>query len=190
MTPAVAPRTAAPTATGPRIVVACAVASAAIGSVGVAFLVAMFAAFAVGAKAQGSILGPINDALILVSLPLIVPAMVALRVRLLPYAPRTIDLATVVGLVAVAAIVALQAMLIRGDLTFEGQIGWVSIAFVVFDVWLFVVGWVGRRSGLLPGGVRMALVGATYVGYPLWALWVARRLGGGAIIGPSDPSAG
>ena len=190
MTPALAPTTTAPTASVPRLAAACAVASAAIGAVGVAFLAGMFAAFAVGAKTQGTTLGLINDALILVSLPLIVPAMLALRSRLRPHAPRAIDLATVVGLGAVAAIVLLQALLIRGALTFAEQIGWVSIAFVAFDVWLLVVGWVGRRSGDLPGGVRMALVGATYVGYPAWALWAARRLSGGAIIAPADPSAG
>lgn len=190
MTPMLAPARVARLTPRPRLATACAGASGAIGAVGVVFLAAMFVAFAVGARPQGMTFGRINDALVLVSYPLIVPAMLVLRGRLRPLAPRMIDLATIVGLAAVAAIVVLQALLVRDELTFEEQIGWLSIAFMAFDVWLLVVGRVGSRSGLLPGGLRMGLVGATYIGYPAWAVWAARRLEAGALIGPSDPSAG
>ena len=189
MTPAAVAPTTAAAASSPRVAAVCAVASAAFGAVGVAFLAGMFGAFALGGRSLGMTLGLVNDCLVLASFPLIAPAMLTLRARLRPQAPRVIDLATLVGLAAVAAIVVLQAMLVRGDLTFEEQIGWLSIAFVAFDAWLLVVGWVGRRSGLLPGGITMALVGATYVGYPAWALWAARHLSGGAIFAPADPSA-
>jgi hypothetical protein len=156
---------------GPTLVV-----SGLLAAVGVAFLVAMFVAFGVGDRAAGMKRGLINDVLVLVSFPLVVPAMLVIRRRLRPEAPLAIDVATAVGLTADAAIIVLQALLIRGDLSFEEQIGWVSVAFVAFDVWLIVVGWFGSRSGLLPGGVRMGLGGATYVGAAVWALWAARRL--------------
>lgn len=190
MTPAVAPTATASATTGVRLAAACAVASAVIAAIGVVFLIGMFASFAVGARSQGMTLGLVNDVMVLVSLSLIVPAMLALRARLGPHAPWATNVATVVGLAAVAAIVILQAMLVRGDLTFAEQVGWVVVAFLVFNAWLIVTGWLGRRSGLLPNGVRMGLIGATYVGYPAWALWAARRLASGVMIGSTDPPGG
>lgn len=190
MTPAVSPTATVSATRGVRLAAACAVASAVIGAVGVVFLIGMFASFAVGGRSQGRTLGLVNDVMIIVSLALIVPAMLALRARLGPHAPWAINVATAVGLAAVAAIVVLQAMLVRGDLTLAEQIGWVSVAFIAFDAWLLVTGWVGRRSGLLPDGVRMGLIGATYVGYPAWALWAARRLASGVMIGSTDPPGG
>ncbi len=132
MAPLIAPATAR-RAERPRVVIACALASAAVGAAGVVFLVGMFVAFAVGARSQGKALGAINDSLVLVSYALIVPAIVVLRDRVRAVAPLAVDLATVAGLAAVAAIVVLQALLIRGVLTFEEQIGMVTIAFLVFD---------------------------------------------------------
>jgi hypothetical protein len=183
----------AATATRPTdrpLVVALTMASAAIGAVGVAFLAGMFAAFAGGAREAGLTLGLINDGLILVSYALIAPAIIVLRRRLRPVALRAIEAASALGLASAAAVVVLQAMLIRGVLTFEQQIGPVSLAFLGFGAWLVAAGWAGARSGLLPGGIRMGLIGATYLGYPAWALWVARRLAADAIIGPTGSSAG
>lgn len=172
-----------------RLAAHAAVASAVIGGVGVAFLVGMFTAFAVGARSQALTLGWINDILVLVSYPLVVPAALVIRSHVRPVAPLATDVATAAGLAAVGAIAVLQALLLRGDLTFEEQIGPISIAFLAFGAWLVVIGRLGARSGLLPGGVRMGLLGATYVGYPAWALWAARRLGR-ATTHPNDPSDG
>jgi hypothetical protein len=41
--------------------------------------------------------------------------------------------------------------------------------------WLLIVGSLGSRSGLLPKGRRMAVIGASIAALPVWLLWVARR---------------
>jgi hypothetical protein len=37
-------------------------------------------------------------------------------------------------------------------------------------------GYLARATGLLPHGVRNGLLGMFYVGYPVWAIDVGRRL--------------
>ena len=39
-----------------------------------------------------------------------------------------------------------------------------------------VTGYLGRVAGVLPNGVRWGILGATYVGYPIWAFWMGRHL--------------
>jgi hypothetical protein len=151
-------------------------ASGLLAAIGVAFLAAMFVAFAAGATSAGQLFGRVNDVLIMVSYPLAIPAVLALRALVRPHAPVIGDLAALVGVGAIGAIGVLQACLVFGLLTFEQQIGPVSIALLLFGVSLVVTGYVGRSSGVLPHGLRMGLIGATYVGYPFWARWAGRRL--------------
>jgi hypothetical protein len=152
--------------------------SGTVAAVGVAFLAAMFASFAVGARESALVLGRINDTLIIVGYLLAVPAVLAFRTVA---RPRTAlgHLLAVAGIVAIAAVVILQFLLVAGTLTFQEEVVPVSIALLVLGAWFVVVGWVGRARGVLPRGVRMGLLGATYVGYPVWALWAGRRLLGG-----------
>lgn len=65
---------------------------------------------------------------------------------------------------------------VLGMLTFEEQIGAVSLALLVLAVWFVIIGYLGSSIGVLPHGVRMGLLAATYVGYPFWAFWLGRRL--------------
>ena len=37
-------------------------------------------------------------------------------------------------------------------------------------------GYLGRVGGVLPNGFRTGVLGATYVGYPIRAFWMERRL--------------
>ena len=153
-----------------------AIASGVTAAVGMVFLVAMFASFAVGATSLGMAFGRVNDVLVLVSYLLAVPVVLALQALLRPHAPALSALAMFIGLGAIAAIVVLQWLLVSGALTFEEQIGPVSIALLVFGAWLVMAGFLGSRSGFLPNGVRMGLFAAVYVGYPIWAIWMARHL--------------
>ncbi|TAL09728.1 MAG: hypothetical protein EPO00_05455 [Chloroflexota bacterium] len=61
-------------------------------------------------------------------------------------------------------------------LTFEEEIGPVSIALAAFGAWTAVAGWLGARNGTMPKGGRMGLLGASYVGFPFWAIHVGRSL--------------
>jgi hypothetical protein len=150
--------------------------SGVLAAAGVAFIVAMFASFAVGARDAALAFGRVNDVLILVGYLLAAPAVLALRAILRPEAGRAGDVVALVGLVAIGAIVVLQLLLVAGRLTFAEQVGPVSLALLVLGAWFVVVGLSGSRSGLMPRGARMGLLAALYVGYPIWAIWLGRRL--------------
>ena len=151
-------------------------ASGVIGGVGVVFLIGMFAAFAAGQQALGMRLGFINDLTGVVTLPLAVPAMLVLHDRLRPTAGRTGDALLVLAIGATIAIVVLQVLLVTRVLTFEQQIGPVSIAFLALAVWFIAAGRLAARAGLFPHGTSLGVLAATYVGYPLWAFGLARAL--------------
>lgn len=162
-------------------------ASGVFAAIGLVFLIAMFVSFAVGATSPGLAFGWINDVLVMVSYLLAVPSAIALGALLRPTAPITSGLATMIGLGAILAIVVLQSMLVLGMLTFEEQIGAVSLALLALAAWFVIIGYLGSSSGVLPHGVRMGLLAATYVGYPLWAFWLGRhllRLAGEPVSGP------
>ncbi len=152
------------------------IVSGVVAAAGVAFLVAMFVSFAVGARDSGLPFGRINDVLVLISYALAFPGVLAVRSVLRPQSGRWGDLLALIGLAAIAAIVVLQAMLVAETLTFEQQIGPVSLALLVFGGWLVVVSWIGRASGRLPLGVGLGLLAALYLGYPIWALRLGRHL--------------
>ena len=151
-------------------------ASGVLGALGVVFMTAMFTSFAVGAKPAGMVFGWINDVLVMLAYLLTAPAVLVLVPLLRPRAPLLSVLVAVIGLLSIAGIVFLQMLLVIGVLTFEQQIGLVSIVYVGLAVWFVVTGYLGRAAGFLPDGVRMGILGATYVGYPVWAFWLSRRL--------------
>ncbi len=81
-----------------------------------------------------------------------------------------------IGIDANLAIIVLQSLLVVGALTFQEEVGPVLVAFLVLVVWFVMIGYLGSSSGVLPHGVRMGLLAATYVGYPIWAVWLGRHL--------------
>jgi hypothetical protein len=151
-------------------------ATAIVAPIGLGFLVAMYLAFALGARSQGLAFGWINDTLAVVTGLLMLPIVVAVHIILREPAPQPSRLALIVGIGANAAIVMLQALLVAGVLTFEQEIGPVLIAFLALVVWFVTTGLMGRSTGALPDGLRMSLLAATYVGYPFWAVWLGRHL--------------
>ena len=155
----------------------CTAAAGVVAAVGVVFLGGMFAAFAIGAAPLAMTLGRINDVLILVAYPLAIPGVLGLWSLIRRRAPVRGGLVLILAVASAAAIAVLQALLVTEVLTFAEQVGPVSVALLGFGGSLMLLGAVGRSVGLLPGGVRMGLIGATYVGFPLWARWAARELG-------------
>jgi len=74
-------------------------------------------------------------------------------------------------------VIALQLALVFGVLPFERQVGWVSLAmFVGVGSWLVITGLAARSTGRLPNSVIMSAVAVPYLGYPIWAFWLGRRL--------------
>lgn len=172
----VTPQVGRQTALGPGLRVAgqASLASAAVAGVAVAFLLAMFAAFGVGATAAGETLGRINDVLILVAYALAVPGVLASAAILGSGRPGPVAIAAFVALAAIGAIVVLQWQLVTGSLTFEEQIGPVSVAFLALGGWFVISGYLG--AGILPYGIGIGVLAALYVGYPVLAYRLGRSL--------------
>ena len=162
-------------------------ASGVVGAVGLGFLIAMFAAFGAGARSAGMALGWVNDVTGVVTLPLALPGMLALHGRIRPHAGVAGDALLVIGIGSTGAIVVLQLLLVTGVVTFEKQIGPVSLAFLALAAWFALTGRIAARSGVLPGGTRLGVLAASYVGYPIWAFRVARTLEAAPVMlgGPS-----
>jgi hypothetical protein len=160
----------------PRLAGRVTLASGVIAAIGVVFLVAMFVSFAIGAKAAGMAFGWINDVLVMVSYLLTAPAVLALGPLLRPRSRILYPVVAVLGLLSIGGIVVLQLLLVIGALTFAAEIGPVSVAYLGLAVWFVVGGYLGRVQGILPNGGRMGVLGATYVGYPIWAFWMGRHL--------------
>ncbi len=144
-----------------------------VTAVGLVFLVAMFAAFAAGARSTGMTAGWINDVTGVLSSLLVLPGVVAVSALLGPVR-RWWNLALMIlGLAAFGAIVVLQLLLLTDVLTFEQQVGPVSVAYLALGVWLVVSGYLGSRRGTMPHGTRWGLFAAAYVGFPFWAFRTA-----------------
>ncbi len=154
-----------------------AIVSGIISAIGVVLLIAMFISFATSFKELGLVFGLLNDICGALQYLLTIPIAVALYRILLPYNPALIRLATVVGIGSMIVVIALQLALVFGVLPFERQVGWVSLAmFVGVGSWLVITGLAARSTGRLPNSVIMSAVAVPYLGYPIWAFWLGRRL--------------
>ena len=177
-----------------RLAGTCLFAGAVTGTVGVVALVGMFAAFGAGNQRAGETLGLINDVSAFPTLLLAVPAVLETRRLLRPTSPRLTDAITLLALVGTTGVLALQALLVARVMPFERQLPLVMLAYLGIQAWYVVMGLIGSRSGVLPRGGRMGVVAVTYVGYPVWAAWLGRRLrdlaGGGAAPDPLPATAG
>ena len=149
-------------------------ASSAIAAVALVLLALMFLAFGLGATSAGQTFGGINDALVLVAYVLAAPGVLATAEMLRSRQPILAVLGALVALAAIAAITVLQWQLVTGALTFEQQIGSVSVAFLALGAWFVLSAYVG--AGLLPYGVGIGVLAALYVGYPLLAFRLGRSL--------------
>lgn len=142
------------------------------GAVGVATLLGMYGCFAVGATRPALTLGFINDVSVFVTYPAVVPGLLAIRRALRRDHPRLADAGTAAGFSAMALTLVAQALLVTGVVPFERQVAWAAAGFLVFGGWLVVSGWAGR--GRLPYGPGLGLAATVLVGFPTWAVRVAR----------------
>lgn len=159
-----------------RVAGVASLASSAVAAIAVVFLTLMFLAFGLGATPAGQAFGRINDALILVAYALALPGVLATAARLRSRRPGVVAVGALVAVVAVVAVVALQWWLVTGTLTFDEQIGPVSVAFLALGAWFVLSAYLG--AGLLPYGVGIAVSAALYIGYPILAFRLGRSLAG------------
>jgi hypothetical protein len=108
---------------------------------------------------------------------LTIPIALALYRILLPHNPTLIRVATIGGVAAMLIVIVLQLALIFEVLTFQQQVVWASLAMIVgVGSWLVITGLVARSTERLPNSVVMSAVAVPYLGYPVWAFWLGRRL--------------
>lgn len=159
-----------------RIAAGALLLSAPVNAVGVTALIAMYIGFAIGERSTAMTLGRTNDILGLIGAALMAPAVIEFHQLTGPDRRVVRAVLAVVGLGAIAAIVWLQSLLVTERLTFEQQIGPVSIAYLAIAIWFVGGGWMASRAGLMPGGARLGVGAALYVGQPWWAYRWGRRL--------------
>lgn len=151
------------------------------GFLGVAMvgtLIAMYVGFVLGPGARATALqvGRINDILAIAVYGLVLPVLPAMHVLVRETGERQSLLLAAVGAVAIVIVMILQWLLVTEAIPFEQQIVPVSLALLAVGVWMVGTGRLARRLGILPHGVRDGLAGALYVGYPVWAISLGRRL--------------
>ena len=154
-----------------------AIVSGIVSALGIVFLITMFALFATPLKSLGLAFGMLNDICVALQHLLTIPIALALYRSLRPHNPPLMRIATSVGLTAMVVVITLQLALILGVLTFEQQVGWVSLAMLGgVGLWLVMTGLVARSTGRLPNSLLMSSLAVPYLGYPVWAFWLGRRL--------------
>jgi hypothetical protein len=136
----------------------------------------MYASFGAGVQRDGERFGAINDILVVVQYLLMLPAIAAAYVLGRDRWPGRSLAIAVGGMVLVALIVLLQGLLIGGAMTFEEQIGPLSVMLLLLAVWFVAVGWLLTALGVVGRGIALGLVAATYLGFPIWAFVLGRAL--------------
>ena len=150
-----------------RLAVWCAYTSG-VGSIfGIVFLIAFFTA--------GGVFGPLNDIAVIVQYTLMLPIAIKVYKLVRPYGPVLSQIATLIGIAGMLAVIVLQTLLVAGVLPFNQQIVMVSAAFLVVLVWFLLTGYLGRNTDKLPKGIILHILAELYFGYPVWAFSLGRR---------------
>lgn len=124
----------------------------------------------------GGVFGPLNDIAVIVHYALMLPIAVKVYEMVRPFTPRLALFATIIGIGGMLAVIILQALLVVSALPFNRQVWLVIPAFLVVLVWFVLVEKLGRRSERLPKGILLHVLAGLYIGYPLWAFSLGRRL--------------
>jgi hypothetical protein len=119
---------------------------------------------------------PIVELLHTVTILLLLPLPFALHRALAPDAPRGSAAGVALAVDALVFGAILHALFALGTTSFGAAGPLLLVGYLAFAGWLWIVGSRGSDSGRLPNGRRMAVIGATVVGLPLWLVWIARRL--------------
>lgn len=153
----------------------CAYASGVVAIFGIVFLILLY----VGIFTENQTLqlfGPMNDISVIVQYALTMPLALALHQRLKSSGPILSGAGLLIGFAGMIATIILQAMLVTGMVAFAQQVGLVMVAMLVVGVWILIVSHLGRRSGDLPVSVVLGVLAILYIGYPVWAFRIGRRL--------------
>ena len=73
-------------------------------------------------------------------------------------------------------VIVLQSLLVANLIPFQTYIVIVSTGFLVATVWFVITGSMGRAAGKLPNELALDILAGLYIGYPIWAFRLGRRL--------------
>jgi hypothetical protein len=151
-----------------RVAAWCAYASGIVSIFGIVFLIAFFG--------LGAPTGTLNDLAVIVQYSLMLPIAFALYQILRPHNSGLSLAALLIGIPGMLAVIALQTLLVSGVIPFSDQIVPVVMAFLVVLVWFIIVGFLGRSTEKLPKSMLLHVLAGLYIGYPIWAFSLGRRL--------------
>lgn len=161
----------------------CAYASAVVSIVGIVFWVIMYIGFFTSNK-QLQNFGPLNDICVIIQYFLALASTLALYHLLKAHVPVLSRAAMWIGIVGIFVIVILKFLVVAGVMTFEDEIGPAFIGLLLVGAWQVITGYLGRATGKLPHGLLMSVLALTYLGFPIWAVWLGRLLLSGKVTLP------
>jgi hypothetical protein len=91
-------------------------------------------------------------------------------------APLLSRLAMLIGVAVGMAGTILSLLFVFEVLWFVDVFAEFLYGLLAFSLWMLLEAFLARQSGKSSGGFIMALLGATIIGYPLWAIWLGRVL--------------
>ena len=163
-----------------RVVVAgyAAIASGILAIPMIAALAAMFAGFALGpgSRAAAERFGTINDSLTIVVYGLLLPVIPAMHELVRETGETRSLILAAISAAGILITMVLTWLLISGVLSFEQQIRPMSLSLVATAVWFVGTGYLAKQAGALPKGLRNGVLGALYLGIPVWGIDLGRRL--------------
>jgi hypothetical protein len=142
--------------------------SAVIAAIGLLFLAIFFSGF--------PIFGPLNDVAVIIHYILLLPIVLTVWNMLRPYGEGFNNLALIIGLIGITAVIVLQSLLVLGVVPFRQQIVMVIPAFLVAMLWFVLTGRLGRTDDRMPKGIGLHILAGLVIGYPIWAFKFANNL--------------
>ncbi len=153
-----------------RIAGWCAYLSGIVSVFGILFLLAFFGG-------AGGKFGTLNDIALIIQYVLMLPIAFTFWRYLRENGEQLNHFAFLIGLIGIFTVIVLQGMLLSDQIIFESYIVIVSAGFLVTTLWFVITGVLGRRGGdKLPGGMGMDIFAGLYLGYPIWAYRVGKKL--------------
>jgi len=93
---------------------------------------------------------------------------------------RTFPILSLLSIILIAPVtlvgIILHALLIFEVLFFSDVAYFFFYGLLVLSLWLLLIAYLSHRSHEPKHGLIMSILGATIIGYPVWAIWIGRLL--------------
>jgi hypothetical protein len=116
----------------------------------------------------------LNDDAALVQYLLALPTTLALYTLTRPRAAIASLVAMLIGIVGILLFTVVQVILVFRSVEWVTYFVVIGAATLMMGAWIVITGsYLRRFTGPLRGSLLVSILGATYFGYPIWAIWVA-----------------